>query len=523
VTSLEAHVPRAGIGTMTELHFEPGKIRLALDLSYSTAWSRTEMERMDSDRNGSVNASEAEAYLEFQWRKRVEPRLRFSIDGNTVVPKKLAQRYDGPTGEVRSSPLSFYFDLEIELPARGLPKGAPSEGGPSEGGPSEGGRPSGRMRTLEFENRVVRDETRSPAIYRIPFAGQGNPSLPALRFHPQFVLPEQVLLEADAYVLQGRQLTVRFRFEEIVPAETAPSPPQPSPFAEAAPVSTEPDRRGLPANADAPDTDSAEPPETVRAKTSVLVAALRPAEDGGPTSSAAVLILLALVWGAGYTLRAGPPGGALIAYWLGSPIPLAEGARLAVLTSAVQVGSAALFACCLHAWPPGEVVGWPESGPEPLLLAGRLVSGLLLLGIGGVLFLRQTASEGPNPAEPTPPKRRERVAVAFAGGMASSPEVLAATRVALENTEQRGLALGLAVAFGLGGAATLVALALFFISGRKIVSLQTRVIRRLAPLTSLAIVGFGAYLIANSAHGGADELRALLHWVVPKRASGWLP
>ncbi|MCH2372664.1 MAG: hypothetical protein MK538_00665, partial [Planctomycetes bacterium] len=211
---VDAHVPLHGVGTVCTIVFDEDKARLTFDLSYDGFWAQAEMIGIDEDKTSVVEADEADAYLERQWKQKIAPRLRALVGGKEVKIRRVGARHENLIGEIFGIPFSLYYDLEIDLPA---------------GDVSDASRRS--WSEFEFHDTVVRDETPAKPRFFIPYEGHGEKANG--RFRADFPKPQIAILDAKSYVIEGESVLVRFRFEptdgksgsaESV-AQAVPAPP----------------------------------------------------------------------------------------------------------------------------------------------------------------------------------------------------------------------------------------------------------------------------------------------------------
>lgn len=145
---VQAHIPSEGVGTQCSLLVRRQGVRLTFDLSYDGFWAQAEMLEADTDKSSSVDPTEADAYLERQWRLKVRPRLAVQLDGEGLDIVLESARHEGLVGEIYGVPFSLYFELTAAFPRGALDLDS--------------------EHTIEIDDTVVKDETRTLPRFFIP-------------------------------------------------------------------------------------------------------------------------------------------------------------------------------------------------------------------------------------------------------------------------------------------------------------------------------------------------------------------
>ena len=461
-TTADAHVPRSGKGTVTQIIFGPRKIRITVDLGYDANWSRPEMVRMDrdGDGNGKASAEEAERYAELQWEKRVLPGLALKLDNVTIEFRKVGQRYEGPLGKPRSTPISFYYDIEVDVidvkpPAVDAVEGA--------GTPTKDTSTVDQGHTLELETLAFRDPIRYPPLFVVPFAGHAPGADPGLALEPKFTAPDNVRLEPFGYVLEGPRLIVQYRFR----IGTAALPPGVRPpAAEVAPPRTRLER----------------------------------AVDELTESTAEAwirLLGLAFLWGVGWAVS--PTHGRILVALLvvGAERRLREAFVLGLLAAAIHVGATFLLGW-VHAGLASAEGGIPYPGAV-LATASEAVSGAVMVWLGTWLFLRHW--RGGPPAWQS--RRGEWVLLAVSAGLPVAASSLPAAAAGFDAPETLAVTASLTVAFALGLGTALTVFTAFLLTGRPLVLGNQDVhengaAKWLAVIAGLFVAALGAFYIARA-------------------------
>ena len=485
----EAHVPRGGKGTVTQIVFGPRLLRLTVDLGYDANWARSEMVRMDRDRDGKTSAEEAKRYTELQWQKRVLPGLQGKLDGAVVEFRKVAQRYEGPLGQPRSTPISFYYELEV-----GVPTGPDTRDGgelPLEKGANDSGQQdpvdegqadeATRERTFELETLAFRDPIRYPPLFVVPFVGHAPGAEPGLALEPKFEAPERMRLEAFGYLLEGPRFVVRYRFRPGVPTvpvgvpppeASGPSPPQP-------PVERNVDKAG----------------------------SLRPDDPHGtlPDSLGPVVLLrwlaIAFLWGVAWTLSPAPCAMAAALHGLAVKRPLRDAFTLGVLTATVHAATTLLLGWNRRRLANEVLLDPGLLNPGLLDPTGRLgvasgaAAGAILFFLGTRLFWRHWGA-GPDAWKP---RRGELLLLALAAGLPVGAGAAPVIARALESPAHTLFATALTLAFALGTGVTVTTVSAVLLSGRPLVlpNKTGRAAQGVAILVGLFLAALGAFLLAS--------------------------
>ena len=133
-----AHIPAHGVGTVTTIEIHPDRIALVIDLSYTNLWAQGEMISMDANKSSVVETGEADRYMAAQWKLRILPRAKLTLDGEALELELVKSEHEGLIGEIYPGPFSLYYTVEAR-PSRPLTPG--------------------QMYRLVFDDAIVRGET----------------------------------------------------------------------------------------------------------------------------------------------------------------------------------------------------------------------------------------------------------------------------------------------------------------------------------------------------------------------------
>lgn len=574
-----AHQPVYGVGTQTLVTVHEDRVVLIFDLSYGASWAHAEMMRVDSDRDSQVDAEEADAYLESQWRRKVAPSLGCRIDGQDVELRLVSAEHKSLVGEVAP----FLFMLLYTVEARPVAGGSLATGGPH---------------SLEIEDVVVKGETPGLPRFLVPYEGHGSGQR---LFRPRFVEPSPAFLGLQHYQLDGEKLHIEFDFAEGEVLEVLP------------PV-------------EAPSSGDARPPG-------------RPAEAAGDdeyreAQAAARLILdvargrlgfweivlfvgLALLYGAGHAFTPGHGKSMVAAYLVGTQGRVRDAVILGLVTTATHTITVYIIGVILLAAAHYSVVSQGALENRAILVCA-LLSGLFLVVLGLALFFRRyrrlrmglaaleshshghghshshthagapAGSHSPTPshehahgshehahghshshgldaagdaADPAGdgrraspafagerPRVRELIALGFSGGVLPCPAGLTVIAIGLQYPEHLGWALLFLVFFSLGLGAVLVAIGVLLVSGKLLARgnlregvffrelsflrrvftadflaaldrLGVRAVRVTPAFSCLFIAALGAYFATSAGVRAEGELLAMLStlrsWIAP--------
>lgn len=359
---LWTHIPQYGVGTVCELKFREDRIHLVYDLSYDGIWAQAEMIGIDKNKDSVVDKDEAVAYLEQQWTQKISRHVRILIDGQEVTIQKRGGRYEGLEGEIFGVPFSLFYDLEIELP----------------GGRLE----PGRWCRLEIHDTVVKDETPAKPTFHVPYEGHGDG---ASRFRFDFPKPQLAILDATSYVVQGYKVQVRFLFD-VIDAKPGSDPSGDSGDQVASgqrssvTVETPPTRREVRQESHAEDDSEF---------SNKLEESVRNFDELG-WGAIFAYFFLALAWGAGHALTPGHGKSMVAAYLIGTKGRIRDAIILGLTTTITHTGSVLLFGWGVYLLIHAPIESASTGHVENLIIVGtRLVSGLILVVMGLVLFFRR--------------------------------------------------------------------------------------------------------------------------------------
>ncbi len=517
-TQISAHVVSRGVGTASLVSIEEETISIEFDLTFSALWGQGEMVKMDIDRDGSVSGDEARVYMLKTWKEKLAPDLDLKVDG-TPIPLKLAgTRESNLVGEIGAIPFETFYRLEAELPR--------------EVGTSEG------EHLLEMFNNTLKKESPFQPTYYIPM----SPPSPGMVFNilepPQLL---DMLGPRDVYTMIGRKLVVKFRFQDspkkrpgdnleesgITPGGSAAKPGEESssrPVASGAPV------------------PPVRPQEEKDPFLGEVNQAFKEYHELGIWGKV-VLVILAMLYGAAHAFQPGHGKTVVAAYLVGS------GGRL---SDAIILGLATTFSHTIVVFLAGlgiQLAIHLGTSTSPAALQNRIVvgtsllSGFLLFLLGMVLFIRRLRFAG-NPhamehyyhhhhhhqghehrrPEELPVRGGRRlslwtlIGLGTSGGLVPCPAGIMIILIGLFY-QKLLFSLFLLVFFSLALGSVLVALGIFFVTGRKFFEgrLNTRLLTYLPSFSALVITGLGIYFMVQTFRVGRFELAAML-----ESLAGWI-
>jgi len=496
--SARAHLPLYGVGTASRIVFKEDRVLLTFDLSYADIWAQAEMLVIDKNKSSAVEEDEAAAYTERQWREKIAPRLKASLDGKELVFTKAAERHEGLVGEIYGVPFSLFYEVELRYPQGRLEPGI--------------------IHRFELEDWVVKDETPAKPIYFIPYQGHGESDG---RFQRSYLEPTEALIDAQTVSdrLEGPRLAVQFSFSgspsaaEVSSQRQAPAPPRPEPTRQ--------------------DIDTA----MLRYGTLTLWEML-------------LWILLAAGYGAAHALAPGHGKSMVAAYLIGTKGRIRDAVILGAVTTLTHTGSVFLFGLAILFATKAGTTYSQGTLSNMVVVGAQMLAGLLLLGMGLVLFFRRLhrleaagahgqdheQNVGHNHAhehmlehhhahghghshdhaigllQGGTPRLRDLLTIGFTGGLVPCPAGLTVICTAMQYPDRLLFGLLLLIVFSLGLGSVLVAIGILLITGRSLASpslLSHPFFRALPVLSGLFVAGLGAYFCVSTYVSGREPLAAL--------------
>lgn len=492
-----AHVVTRGVGTAALVSIHREKISMEFDLSFSSSWGQGEMVKMDSDRDQTVSGDESRAYMLSTWTEKLAPHLELKIDGKPLALKLLDTRESNLVGEIGAVAFETFYRLEAVLPP-GVRDGAGEH-------------------TLEVVNTALAKESPLPPTYYIPL----SPPAPGITF--RIIEPPQLLDmlgPTDVYTMVGRKLVVKFQFPSgQEPEETGKSV---GPL----PVETERrERRG----SEEEDPFLKEVHQAFRDKQIDFWAG-------------SALVLLAMVYGAAHAFQPGHGKTVVAAYLVGSGGKITDAILLGLATTFSHTIVVFLAGFGIHLAIARGTTASPAALQNRIFVVTSLVAGLLLFLMGLVLFFRRVRFAGDphamehyyhhhhhhgqeqhhhggedsreadqKPGKGGRPSFWTLMGLGTTGGLVPCPSGIAIILIGL--VYQKILfSLFLLVFFSLALGAVLVALGIFFVTGRKFFEgkLKSRLLTYLPSFSALFITGLGVFFMIQTFRMGRFEISVLL-------------
>lgn len=347
---VQAHIPSEGVGTQCSLLVRRQGVRLTFDLSYDGFWAQAEMLEADTDKSSSVDPTEADAYLERQWRLKVRPRLAVQLDGEGLDIVLESARHEGLVGEIYGVPFSLYFELTAAFPRGALDLDS--------------------EHTIEIDDTVVKDETRTLPRFFIPYAGHSDE--PLVAFKPLLDSKVPALLDptTSSYRIEGRPFELRFLY-------------------------TRGEEQKLGALIAESSTQTSTPSQRAATPQGVLGSLERLLTDGvlnlqkHSLGWQVLLVGLALLFGALHALSPGHGKSMVAAYLIGTKGRVRDAALLGFFTTITHTGSVFLFGLTLFLITNAGTQTSDAAWQRRVVVACQLASGILLCALGTTLFVRR--------------------------------------------------------------------------------------------------------------------------------------
>ncbi len=396
VSSAHAHVPKAGVGTLSQIIVKRDKIVVTLDLSYIGIWAQAELLRIDEDKSSTVEPEEAAAYVEAQWTNKIAPRIEAKIDGKPVPFRRVQSRHAGLGGDVFEKPMTLYYDLEIDAP----------------GGQFE----LGRAYEFEMRDTVTKDDVKTKPQFWFPYEGQGDETT---RLRPSF--DEAAYLDATAYVIQSEICRASLLLEDFNRNPFAPPkeeavvegddlPADPKGDGKVAAQAGEPNdpaiRQG---DQEAVTPPPPEPPRDAKATGSSEEAA-RPAavessekdegdflldlfrrgrEEGVGTLFLIFATVLAFLYGAAHALTPGHGKTMVAAYLIGTHGRIRDAFVTGTATTIAHTGSVFVTGVVVFVVIRVAASSSPVSVQNRIIVSVQIIAALMMIGLGLTLFWRR--------------------------------------------------------------------------------------------------------------------------------------
>ena len=102
-----AHVVTTGAGTAALVAILEEKVFITFDLSFSEAWARDEILKVDADHDGAITEEEADAYMASTWEAKLAPALELRLDTVRLPLVRASMREVNLVGEVRPGPVTI--------------------------------------------------------------------------------------------------------------------------------------------------------------------------------------------------------------------------------------------------------------------------------------------------------------------------------------------------------------------------------------------------------------------------------